>query len=105
MAGLFDSLSSAARSLDAQRYGLDMSGRLSDSLRSADDDIRGAVDQTNALAAQIARLNVAISGANGADVETLKDQQGELVKKLTGIADVNVMTNDDGSMDVAIGSG
>ncbi len=84
----------------------DMVSRLNLAQRDADTRIRGDVDQVNALVAQIASLNASIGGAqSGADVQTLKDQQNEAVKTLTGLLDVSVMQREDGGVDVTFGLG
>jgi flagellar hook-associated protein 1 FlgK len=82
-----------------------MAGGLVDARRSADGQVRSTVDQINALAAQIASLNTAIGNAAGNDAETLRDQQGEALKTLSGLADVHVLQRPDGGADVSIGNG
>src|SRR5262249_32749492 len=62
-------------------------------------------DRLNTLASQIASLNAAIGGANGADVESLKDRQNVAVRSLSQLASVGVMTRADGGVDVTIGNG
>jgi flagellar hook-associated protein 1 len=85
----------------------DMVDRLSLARRDADTGIRGAVDQINALAAQIAGLNASIAGAgaSGVDVQALKDRQMEAVKTLAGLVDVDVLQRQDGGVDVTFGLG
>jgi flagellar hook-associated protein 1 len=82
-----------------------MAVNFADARRAADGQIRGGVDQINSLAKQIAALNTAIGNANGADAETLRDQQGVALKTLSGLADVTVLARADGGADVSIGSG
>jgi flagellar hook-associated protein 1 FlgK len=82
-----------------------MARNLADARTAADAQIRSGVDQINTLAAQIAALNASIGDANGADVETLRDQQGVALKTLSGLADITVLPRPDGSVDVSIGKG
>ncbi len=85
----------------------DMSNRLVAARRDADASVKGAVDQVNTLTDQIAQLNVAIARATGAnlDAQYLKDQQGEAVRKLAEILDVDVLDRQDGGVDVTFGAG
>ena len=80
--------------------------RLESSRRDADARIRGAVDEINALTARIAEINAALPNAriNGSAL-TLEDQQAQLVRRLSELADVNVLGREDGGVDVTIGSG
>ena len=82
-----------------------MSTNLADARTAADSQIRSGVEQINALAAQIAALNASIGNAGGADVETLRDQQGVALKTLSGLADVTVGQQADGTASVSIGTG
>lgn len=85
----------------------DMVDRLNLAQRDADTRVRGAVDQVNALAAQISSLNesIARAGASGADVQSLKDQQNEAVKTLAGLLNIDVLQRQDGGVDVTFGLG
>jgi flagellar hook-associated protein 1 len=83
----------------------DVAAGLENAQRVADTQVRGGVDQINALTAQIAQLNAAIGATVGADTETLKDQQGVALKTLAGLADVSVLQRPEGGVDVSIGSG
>jgi flagellar hook-associated protein 1 FlgK len=85
----------------------DMVNRLQTSQHDADSRVGGVVDQINSLASQISTLNVAIAkaGGAGADVETLKDQQYQAVKTLSGLINVSVLNRQDGGVDVTFGQG
>jgi flagellar hook-associated protein 1 len=83
----------------------DLASRLEDARRAADTQIRGAVDEVNELAARLATMNAAITSANGADAEALKDQQALALKRLAELADVSVIYEPDGAADVSIGNG
>jgi flagellar hook-associated protein 1 FlgK len=83
----------------------DLSTRLRDGERAADTKVRSNVDQINTLATEIALINVAIGKANGADTETLEDQQAMALKTLAGLADVSVLPRQEGGFNVSIGIG
>jgi flagellar hook-associated protein 1 len=85
----------------------DMANRLTLAQRDSDLRVKGVVDQINSLASRIATLNVSIAQALGAglDADTLKDEQREAVKTLSGLIDVNVITRQDGGLDVTFGLG
>ena len=82
-----------------------MSAQISAQQRATDDSIRSGVGQINALAAQIAQYNAAIGGANGADVESVRDNLNVALTSLSKLANVGVMTRSDGGVDVTIGNG
>jgi flagellar hook-associated protein 1 FlgK len=85
----------------------DMVGRLNLAQRDADSRVRGVVDQINSLATKISTLNVSIAkaGGSGADIQTLKDQQNEAVKTLSGLMKVDVLERQDGGVDITFGLG
>jgi flagellar hook-associated protein 1 FlgK len=83
----------------------DLAARLDETRRAADAGIRAGVDEINSLTTRIASLNAAITGANGADVEALVDEQTLALKRLAELADVSVIYRPDGAFDVAIGNG
>jgi flagellar hook-associated protein 1 FlgK len=85
----------------------DMAERLDTAQRDTNASVVGAVDDVNALVKEIARLNIAIggTGGTGADAQSLKDQQGEAIRKLTGLLDVSVMAREDGGVDVTVANG
>jgi flagellar hook-associated protein 1 len=85
----------------------DMVGRLNLAQRDADSCVRGVVDQINSLATKISTLNVSIAkaGGSGADIQTLKDQQNEAVKTLSGLMKVDVLERQDGGVDITFGLG
>ena len=85
----------------------DMVDRLNRAQRDADTGIRGAVDQVNALVTQISGLNASIAsaGGSGADVQTLKDRQQEAVKTLSGLLNIDVLSRQDGGVDITFGLG
>ena len=80
--------------------------RLESSRRDADARIRGVVDEINDLTTRIAAINAALPSAraNGSAL-TLEDQQAQLVRRLSELADVNVLSREDGGVDMTIGSG
>ncbi len=82
-----------------------MSTNFADARTAADSQIRSGVGRINSLAAQIASLNASIGNAGGADAESLRDQQGVALKKLSGLADITVTQQVDGTDSVSIGTG
>jgi len=80
--------------------------QLESSRREADARIRATVDQVNTLSARIAEINGALPAAqsNGTG-QTLEDQQEELVRQLSALADVHVIARQEGGVDVTLGSG
>jgi len=82
----------------------DIAGRLSAAQRDADTRVRTGVTDVNALAARVARLNVAIASA-GDDAEALRDERELALQQLAELADVSVLHRDDGAVDVSIAGG
>ena len=95
---VIDEGQSLARSINV------IAGHFDTARRAADADIRNSVDQINALAGQIARLNTAI-GQAGASAEALRDQQGTALTALSKLVDVNAIERGDGGLDVTVGNG
>jgi flagellar hook-associated protein 1 FlgK len=83
----------------------DMARRLGDSQRSADTAIRSGVAQLNNLAQQVAKLNESIGGANGANVESVKDQQAVLLNQMAQLTSITVLRQPDGTADVTLARG
>ncbi|HUK35214.1 MAG TPA: flagellar hook-associated protein FlgK, partial [Vicinamibacterales bacterium] len=80
-----------------------LSASLSSAQRDADSSVRSDVAQVNALAATLASINMSLSGATGAEADTLKDQQTNALESLSQLIDFSVIQHDDGSVDVSIG--
>jgi flagellar hook-associated protein 1 len=83
----------------------DMSERLDASRRNTDTEIRGDVEQVNALAAEVARLNGLIGSGTGVDVETLRDRRGVAIQKLAELTGATALERPDGLVDLSVGSG
>lgn len=83
---------------------VDIAGRLADSARLADNGVRAAAAELNALTAQIAELNDAIATSSG-DVEALRDRQQIALESLSALTSVAVLNRADGGVDVTIPSG
>lgn len=83
----------------------DLSAGFSNAQMSADRELRDVVSQVNNLASQIANINAGISSAGQENAEGLFDQQTLALASLSELADVTVTHNDDGTVDVSIGSG
>ena len=119
LAAFFDAVS--ALSVDptsaAARDGVALQGRqlaasfnstargLADTARLADVGVRNGVSELNALTAEIAQLNAAITAAGGADLAALRDRQQLAVESLSKLTSVAVLTRADGGVDVTIPSG
>jgi flagellar hook-associated protein 1 FlgK len=85
----------------------DMAGRISLSSRDTDAQVRGAIDEITQLASQIAKLNDSMgstSAASGGSLH-LQDEQSELVRRLAGLLDVDVLPREGGGVDVTFGNG
>ncbi|MDX2030116.1 MAG: flagellar hook-associated protein FlgK [Blastocatellia bacterium] len=82
-------------------------GRL-DGIRADNDAaLRSTVDEVNSLAARVADLNVRIDvaeSANGGAAE-LRDQRGELVRRLTELTGARSTETEDGHVALTIGDG
>lgn len=65
-----------------------------------------AVQSINTDSAQIAALNLSIKAGtrNGQSPNDLLDQRGVLLDKLSGLANITVQNNSDGTVNVAVGS-
>jgi flagellar hook-associated protein 1 len=83
----------------------DMAGRFTTSQQDADKNVRATVDQVNSLASQIASLNQKITAAGLDGSLTLRDQQGEAVKQLSTLVDIQTITNPDGTVQVSFAQG
>jgi flagellar hook-associated protein 1 len=83
----------------------DLSTSFNDAQTNADRELRDAVSQVNQLAKQIADINGGIASAGTDNADGLLDQQSIALASLTELADVTVTHNDDGTVDVSIGSG
>src|SRR5262245_54459329 len=83
----------------------DMASRIAGSQRETDGQVQSLTDDISALASQIAKLNETIqrTGESAGGILHLQDQQGELVRKLSGIIDVDVLQRADGGVDITIG--
>lgn len=84
----------------------DMAGRLALSQRETDGQVRSLATDVTDLASQIAKINESIQKISDPGSKLhLQDKQGELVRKLSGIIDVDVLQRADGGLDVTIGNG
>jgi flagellar hook-associated protein 1 FlgK len=82
----------------------EMADRLSEVGQHADAGIQAALSEVNTLAAQVATLNGQIS-TGGANVESLRDQRNVAIARLSELVGATTITNSDGGIDLAIGSG
>lgn len=83
----------------------DIAARLQTAQYDADREIRDLTGQVNALAAQIADLNVSIVAAGTGDAAALIDQQSVAIAELGKLVDIDVIQRGDGAVDLAIGNG
>ncbi|MBP7779423.1 MAG: flagellar hook-associated protein FlgK [Acidobacteria bacterium] len=84
---------------------VDVSRGLADSARLADNGVRNAVGELNALTAEIADLNRSIAIAGGSDAGALRDRQQLALESLSALTSVAVLTRADGGVDVTTPSG
>lgn len=83
----------------------DLDSNLAEFRSQLNDDVVQTVDDINALTKQIAELNVQIvetesGGATGVYANDLRDQREELVKELSGLADITVTEETNGSFTI-----
>jgi flagellar hook-associated protein 1 FlgK len=84
----------------------DMSGRIALSQRETDGQVRELASDVSDFASQIARINESIQRISDPGSRLhLQDQQGELVRRLSAVIDVDVLQREDGGVDVTIGNG
>lgn len=79
---------------------------LTDQRKQIDQQITGAVAQANQLLSSIAKLNTAISSAEGSGTpaNTLRDERGRAVSALSEIMEVSVVDRGLAGIDVLVGS-
>ncbi|MDP1569102.1 MAG: flagellar hook-associated protein FlgK [Vicinamibacterales bacterium] len=86
----------------------DLAGRLSLAERDTNVRVGAGVSDINGLVTRIAALNQSIAsvgGGNAGQTATLRDQQGEELRKLAGLVGVEVLTRADGGVDVSFAGG
>ncbi len=92
----------------AQRFH-SIAARLGDLRAETNERLRGVVAEANAIAQGIADLNQQIVVAQGATggqpANDLLDQRDELVRQLSERLNVNTLVQDDGALNVSVGSG
>lgn len=119
--GYFDALQEAAAdpaSGTARQLVLDQANRLAEGFRTLDGQLRqahdaveaearSALESINTLATEVARLNRGIAQARGMGgvPNDLLDQRDELVRQLGAQVGITTLTQDDGSLNVYVGSG
>ena len=95
--------------LSPARFLLAMVYRMDSLYQTANSQIRLTVDEVNALADSIAQLNKDITLqeglAGGQPANDLRDQRDELIRELSERVNVNVVPQDDGALNVFIGTG
>jgi flagellar hook-associated protein 1 len=85
----------------------DMAGRLANGRQAMDQQVRGSVDQINALAGRIAALNTSLAAlpANSTSAMSLRDEQKTVLDQLSELVDVGAIESADGGVDLSIGNG
>lgn len=83
----------------------DTAGELTQLRSDVNNEVKTTVEQINSYTTQIADLNrqVMVAKASGASTNDLKDQEDELVDKLSGLAGVTVTSNDNGGLNISLG--
>jgi flagellar hook-associated protein 1 len=81
--------------------------RLDDIRHGADEQIRTAVDDVNALSEKIAVLNgqIAVADNTNSNGSALRDQRAELVNQLSELTGARSTENGDGTINLTIGEG
>lgn len=83
----------------------DMSGRLRSAQRDADTRIRSAVEEVNSLAARIADINDSLGSLDPQASLHLQDEQAMLVRQLSELVDIGVLSRPEGGVDVSFATG
>ncbi len=85
----------------------DMAARLDDAQRDANARLKAAVDEVNSLSDRIATLNSAIGTAGPAtgQAATLRDEQSEVIRRLTELVNISAVDREDGGIDVSLANG
>lgn len=73
--------------------------------RQADSDLRGNIDEINALTTKIADLNQRIGDATGSADSPLRDQLDNALESLSKLTRISVITQPQGTVDVSAGAG
>jgi flagellar hook-associated protein 1 FlgK len=81
-----------------------MSSWITEQQRASDAGIRDGVLQLNQLAGRVAELNAGIT-QGGPDVEALRDERDLVLRQMSELADVAVITRSDGAVDVTVANG
>jgi flagellar hook-associated protein 1 FlgK len=81
-----------------------LNDRLDATQRSIDADLAGTVHEINRLSAQVARLTAEII-KDGPGIETLRDERAVALNRLAELADIRVLSRNDGALDVTLPSG
>ncbi|HEY8548667.1 MAG TPA: flagellar hook-associated protein FlgK [Vicinamibacterales bacterium] len=79
--------------------------RLEAATQDIDGRIRATVDEINSLARRLASVNERIANSDAGGTLTLKDEQTEIIKGLSGLLDIEVIEHDNGTMQVSYGYG
>ncbi len=98
-----DQVRQQARGLAGEFHAV--SRRLESVRLDADVGVRTAADELNRLAAQVAGVNRSLAGASPAAAADLLDKQTELVRQVSGLANVGVQIRADGGIDLAFADG
>jgi flagellar hook-associated protein 1 FlgK len=85
----------------------DIANRLSESQRDVDTRIRANVEQVNALADRIAKLNIEVAGTSATSPEGLhvRDDINKAVEELSNLLDLNVIETENGGYTVEFAGG
>ncbi len=86
----------------------DADARLTDVQRGVNNDIVASINQINAFAEEVGRLNqrvVEAIGSSGEPPNDLLDQRDELIRQLSELVNVSTTEQRDGSINVFVGSG
>jgi flagellar hook-associated protein 1 len=82
-----------------------MAQRFDSARRDADRQVRGVAEDINDLTGQIAALNHSIAVSKPETSLHLRDDQNELVRRLSEIIDIDVLERTGGGVDISIGNG
>jgi flagellar hook-associated protein 1 FlgK len=84
----------------------DMAARLDSARRDTDRQVRSAAEEINSLAKQIRAMNLSIASMPSLESSLhLRDDQAQLVRRLSELVDVHVLDRPEGGVDLTIGNG
>jgi len=84
----------------------DMAGRIESARRDTDQQVRSTTEEINTFTEQIRAMNVSIASMPSLESSLhLRDDQAQLVRRLSELVDIQVLERPEGGVDLMIGNG